>query len=55
MIIQLGNLKSLFCKNANKSWMVEAKYLKSKMPCKKSLKTFLLQRFSLKMPFSACF
>jgi hypothetical protein len=22
----LGNLKSLFCKNENKSWMVEAKY-----------------------------
>jgi hypothetical protein len=22
----LGNLKSLFCKNENKSWMIEAKY-----------------------------
>jgi hypothetical protein len=46
----LGIQKVFFCKNENKSWMVEGKYyLKIKNVLQKIFTNSLVQRFSLKM------
>jgi hypothetical protein len=45
----LRNLKSLFCKNENKSWMVEAKYFKKiKNGSQKILTNFFVSEVFIK-------
>jgi hypothetical protein len=54
----LRNLKSLFCKKENKSWMVEAKYLKKKNKkclAKNLNKLFCFRGFHLKCHFQYAF
>jgi hypothetical protein len=44
----LGNLKSLFCKNENNSWMVKANFLKIKNASQKILTNFFVSEFFIK-------